>query len=157
AAMRFALEHALKHGLRRVIVVIPYTSIIEQNAREYRKVFGPDNVIEHHASLDPKKETFQNRLACENWDARVVVTTSVQFFQSLLATRSSPCRRFHNVPRSVVILDEVQSLPTGHMIPIVDLLKELVRNYGVSVVLSTATQPALAQRPSGLSTHFPGF
>jgi CRISPR-associated endonuclease/helicase Cas3 len=157
AAMGFALEHALKNSLRRVIVVIPYTSIIEQNAREYRKVFGSENVIEHHASLDPKKETFRNRLACENWDAPVIVTTSVQFFESLLANRSSRCRKLHNVARSVVIFDEVQTLPVGHLIPIVDLLRELVRNYSVSVLLSTATQPALAQRSSGLSGHFPGF
>jgi CRISPR-associated endonuclease/helicase Cas3 len=157
AAMGFALEHAIKHGLRRVIVVIPYTSIIEQNARQYREVFGAENVVEHHASLDPKKETFRNRLACENWDVPIVITTSVQFFESLLANRSSRCRKLHNIARSVVIFDEVQTLPVGHLIPIVDLLRELVRNYGVSVVLSTATQPALAQRPSGLSSRFPGF
>jgi CRISPR-associated endonuclease/helicase Cas3 len=157
AAMAFALEHALLRGLRRVIVVIPYTSIIEQNAGEYRKVFGRDKVIEHHASLDPKKETYQNRLACENWDGPIVVTTSVQFFESLLANRSSRCRKLHNIARSVVMFDEVQTLPVGHLIPLVDLLRELVRNYGVSVVLSTATQPALAQRSSGLSSRFPGF
>lgn len=157
AGMAFALEHALRHGLRRIIVVIPYTSIIEQNARQYRDVFGPGNVVEHHANLDPKRETFQNRLACENWDAPVIVTTSVQFFESLLANRSSRCRKLHNIARSVVIFDEVQTLPVGHLIPIVDLLRELVRNYSVSVVLSTATQPALAQRSSGLSTRFPGF
>ena len=157
AAMGFALEHALKHGLRRIIVVIPYTSIIEQNARQYREVFGTTNVIEHHASLDPKKETIQNRLACENWDAPIIVTTSVQFFESLLANRSSRCRKLHNLACSVVIFDEVQTLPVGHLIPIVDLLRELVRNYAISVVLSTATQPALAQRSSGMSNRFPGF
>jgi CRISPR-associated endonuclease/helicase Cas3 len=157
AAMGFALDHALTHGLRRIIVVIPYTSIIEQNARQYREVFGPGNVVEHHASLDPSKETFRNRLACENWDALIVVTTSVQFLESLLANRSSRCRKLHNIASSVVIFDEVQTLPIGHLIPILDLLKELVRGYGVSLVLSTATQPALLKRSTGLATVFPGF
>jgi CRISPR-associated endonuclease/helicase Cas3 len=157
AAMAFALNHALKHGLRRAIVVIPFTSIIEQNAEEYRDVFGAANVVEHHASLDPKKESPRNRVACENWDAPIVVTTSVQFFESLLANRGSRCRKLHNVAKSVVIFDEVQTLPAEHLTPILDLLKELVRSYGVSLVLSTATQPALGQRSVGLSGQFPGF
>lgn len=157
AAMGFALDHAISHGLRRVIVVIPYTSIIEQNAGQYRDVFGTANVVEHHANLDPEKEDFRNRLACENWDAPIVVTTSVQFMESLLANRSSRCRKLHNIVRSVVIFDEVQALPIGHLIPILDLLKELVRNYRLSIVLSTATQPALGQRPSALGSRFPGF
>ena len=160
SAMAFALEHTLKHKLERIIIVIPFTSVIEQNAGEYRKAFGElgrDNLIEHHASLDPVKEDHRNRLACENWDARIIVTTSVQFFESLLANRSSRCRKLHNIPKSVIIFDEVQSLPIGHLIPILDLLKELVNNYKVSVVLSTATQPALAQRSTGIGTQFPGF
>ncbi len=157
AGMAFALNHALRHGLRRIIVVIPFTSIIEQNARQYREVFGDGNVVEHHASLDPKKETFQNRLASENWDAPIIVTTSVQFFESLLANRSSRCRKLHNLVRSVVFFDEVQTLPAEHLLPILDLLQELVRSYRVSLVLSTATQPALGQRPTGLSGQFPGF
>jgi CRISPR-associated endonuclease/helicase Cas3 len=138
-------------------VVIPYTSIIEQSARQYREVFGVDNVVEHHANLDPKKEDHRNRLACENWDAPIIVTTSVQFLESLLANRSSRCRKLHNIVGSVVVFDEVQTLPIGHLIPILDLLKELVRNYRVSILLSTATQPALAQRPSALSGPSPGF
>jgi CRISPR-associated endonuclease/helicase Cas3 len=157
AAMGFALNHAIFHGLRRVIVVIPYTSIIEQNAGQYREVFGDANVVEHHANLDPEKENHRNRLACENWDAPIVVTTSVQFMESLLANRSSRCRKLHNIVHSVLIFDEVQTLPIGHLIPILDLLKELVKNYRVSIVLSTATQPALGQRPSGLAGRFPGF
>ncbi len=156
ATMAFALNHADKHGLKRVIVVIPFTSIIEQNAKVYRDIFGSNNIIEHHSNLDPKKEDDRNKLACENWDAPIIITTSVQFFESLLANRSSRCRKLHNVTKSVVIFDEVQSLPIGHLIPIVDLLKELVRNYGVSILLSTATQPALGQRTSG-SVSFPGF
>jgi CRISPR-associated endonuclease/helicase Cas3 len=140
-----------------VIVIIPFTSIIEQNARQYREVFGAENVLEHHASLDAKKETFQNRLASENWDAPIIVTTSVQFFESLLANRSSRCRKLHNLVRSVVFFDEVQTLPTEHLLPILDLLQELVRNYRVSLVLSTATQPALGQRQTGLGAQFRGF
>jgi len=159
SAMAFALEHAINHGLERIIVVIPYTSIIEQNAKVYRKAFGKlgnDNLVEHHASLDPEKENHRNRLASENWDARVIVTTSVQFFESLLANRSSRCRKLHNISKSIVIFDEVQSLPIGHLIPIIDLLKELVNNYKVSIVLSTATQPALGLRSEGI-TQCPGF
>lgn len=160
AAMAFALEHAIKHDLERIIVVIPFTSVIEQNAKVYREAFGrlgEDNLVEHHASIDPEKEDYRNRLACENWDARVIVTTSVQFFESLLANRSSRCRKLHSIPKSIVIFDEVQSLPIGHLIPILNLLKELTNNYKVSIVLSTATQPALGQRPTAMGMKFPGF
>jgi CRISPR-associated endonuclease/helicase Cas3 len=148
AGMGFALEHAVTHGLDRVVVVIPFTSIIDQNAEVYRKVFGRQNVIDHHASLDPKKETGRNRIACENWDAPIIVTTSVQFVESLFANKTSRCRKLHNVVNSVVIFDEVQTLPIGHLAPILDVLKELVANYKVSLVLSTATQPALKYRQS---------
>ena len=148
AGMGFALEHAVARGMDRIIVVIPYTSIIDQNAKAYRDVFGQENVIDHHASLDPKTETGRNRIACENWDAPVIVTTSVQFIESLFANRTSRCRKLHNIANSVVIFDEVQTLPSGHLIPILDLLKQLVANYKVSLVLSTATQPALKHRDS---------
>lgn len=159
ASMSFALRHAEgqreSHGLRRVIVVIPLTSILEQTAEEYRKAFGPaaGSVIEHHSNLDPEKETRLNKLASENWDAPVIVTTAVQLFESLFAHRSSRCRKLHNVARSVIVLDEAQTLPPGFLAPILEMLDELVRHYGCSVVLSTATQPALARRdalPEGL-------
>ncbi len=160
AGMAFALEHSVRHGLERVIVVIPYTSIIDQNAAVYRQVFGADNVLEHHASLDLTAPTDRHRwakLAAENWDAPVVVTTSVQFLESLFANKPSRCRKLHNVCNSVVIFDEVQTLPVGHLLPVVDALKELVANYKVSLVLSTATQPAVGVRTTFDGKTFPGF
>ncbi|MBI5135704.1 MAG: CRISPR-associated helicase Cas3' [Nitrospirae bacterium] len=147
SGMAFALEHAKRHGKRRVIHVIPYTSIIEQTANIFRGIFG-DAVIEHHsnAEADPGQDIAQSRLACENWDAPIVVTTNVQFFESLFAARTSRCRKLHNIVNSVVILDEAQLLPPEFLQPILDVLNLLARHYGVTVVLSTATQPALSTR-----------
>ncbi len=147
SGMAFALEHARLHGKRRVIHVIPYTSIIEQTADVFRGIFG-DAVIEHHSNAEssPDDETMASRLASENWDAPIVVTTNVQFFESLFASRTSRCRKLHNIVDSVVVLDEAQLLPPEFLQPILDVLNLLTRHYGVSVVLSTATQPALASR-----------
>ena len=150
-SMAFALEHAKAHGLRRVIYVIPFTSIIEQNAAEFRKAFGALGeaaVLEHHSSFDDARLQGENskdklRLASENWDMPVVVTTAVQFFESLFADRSSRCRKLHNISGSVIILDEAQLLPLNLLRPIMQAVKELARNYGCSVVLCTATQPAV--------------
>jgi CRISPR-associated endonuclease/helicase Cas3 len=166
SGMRFALEHAVQHGLRRVIVVIPYTSIIEQNARVYRDIFGVTNVLEHHSNLDEEKldewdseGEILRKLAAENWNSPIVVTTSVQFFESLFSDHPSRCRKLHNVARSVVILDELQTLPPGLLHPILDVLGELAGpRIGCSVVLSTATPPALLRRdelPFGLSGVHP--
>jgi CRISPR-associated endonuclease/helicase Cas3 len=154
SAMSFALRHAAQHRLRRVIGVIPYTSIIEQNAQVYRQALGGASVVEHHSSLDPageraredRESSQRHELACENWDAPVIVTTSVQFFESLFANHPSRCRKLHNTARSVVILDEVQTIPPAFLLSILDALNELVSHYGCSVVLSTATPPALAAR-----------
>lgn len=148
SGMAFALEHAKAHGKRRIIHVIPYTSIIEQTADIFRGIFG-DAVIEHHSNAeaeDPTKENMASRLACENWDAPIIVTTNVQFFESLFAVSPSRCRKLHNLVDSVVILDEAQLLPPEFLQPILDTLNLLTRHYGVTVVLSTATQPALSSR-----------
>lgn len=152
ALMRFALQHACGEsgqGMRRVIVAEPYTSIIEQNADVYRKVFGDENVLEHHASFDfdaaPSDDGVGNRLrlAAENWDAPIIVTTNVQLFESLHSNKTSRCRKLHNIAGSVIILDEAQMIPTKHLLPCIRALVELVKNYRCSIVLSSATQPAL--------------
>ena len=141
----FALDHAIQHNKVRVIYVIPYTSIIEQTADVLRKYFGATNVVEHHSNIasEREKESPQLALASENWDAPVIVTTSVQFFESLYAAKPGRCRKLHNIVNSVVILDEAQLLPPVLLYPCVEALNRLISDYGVTVVLSTATQPAL--------------
>jgi CRISPR-associated endonuclease/helicase Cas3 len=150
SSMAFALNHAVKHNKRRIIYVIPYTSIIEQTADQFRNIFG-DSIIEHHSNFDPGEDTegaTRHNLASENWDAPIIITTSVQFFESMFASRTSRCRKLHNIVNSVVILDEVQLLPPEFLNPIIETLKELYRNYGVSLLLCTATQPALSHHKS---------
>ncbi|MCB2188432.1 MAG: CRISPR-associated helicase Cas3' [Deltaproteobacteria bacterium] len=150
ASLAFGLAHALAHGLERIIYVIPYTSIIEQNAAVFREILGADAVVEHHASqpvprgedLEETHAYLRTRLAAENWDAPLVVTTNVQLFESLFANRPSRCRKLHRLSRSVIILDEAQMLPREALLPCLHGLKELALNYGASVVLMTATQPA---------------
>ena len=142
SGMAFALQHAVQHQKSRIIYVIPYTSIIEQTAGIFRDIFG-DNVVEHHANLDPDQEDARARLATENWDAPIIVTTNVQFFESLFASRTSRCRKLHNIVNSVVVLDEAQLLPPEFLQPIADVMNQLAAHYGVTFVLSTATQPAL--------------
>lgn len=145
ASLAFALEHAVKNHKDRIIYVIPYTSIIEQNAQVFRKILGEDNVLENHCNVDyESSEEFKPmQLASENWDKPVVVTTNVQFFESLFANKSSKCRKIHNIANSVIILDEAQMLPTDYLKPCTAMLQELVDSYYASVVLCTATQPAL--------------
>lgn len=143
SGMAFALRHALKHDKDRIIIVIPYTSIIEQTAGEYKKIFGTENVLEHHSSLDPETEDLRARLASENWDAPIIVTTNVQLFESLYAAKSSKCRKLHNIVNSVIICDEAQMLPTEYLRPILATMRGLVNSFKVSIVLCTATQPAL--------------
>jgi CRISPR-associated endonuclease/helicase Cas3 len=143
SSMAFALNHALRHGKKRIIYVIPYTSIIEQNARVFSDIFSPENVIEHHINLDVETESLRSQLASENWDAPIIVTTNVQFFESLYACKNSRCRKLHNLINSIVILDEAQLLPPKWIDPCVNILNQLTRHFGVTVVLATATQPAL--------------
>jgi CRISPR-associated endonuclease/helicase Cas3 len=158
SSMGFALNHAVKHGLKRIIYVIPFTSIIEQNAGVFKGILGEENVLEHHSNFDwsqkhdetlPDDETKdvlgKLKLAAENWDIPVVVTTNVQFFESLFSNRSSQCRKLHNLTKSVIIFDEAQMLPMEYMKPCMGALKELVRNYGVTTIFCTATQPSLGR------------
>lgn len=149
SSLAFALKHALKHGQRRIIYVIPFTSIIEQNAKVFSDLLeklGSEIVLEHHSNFSPEKEeqeTTRSRLACENWDAPIIVTTAVQFYESLFAAQTSRSRKLHNIANSVVILDEAQSLPVQYLNPCLRVLEHLTKNYSTSAVLCTATQPAI--------------
>jgi CRISPR-associated endonuclease/helicase Cas3 len=168
SSLAFALQHVVSHNnalaagdprrLRRIITVIPYTTVIEQTAREYRTVFephfGPDYVLEHHSAVAPRPTESDRdrdaeearlrraRLTAENWDAPIVVTTSVQFFESLFSNRPSDCRKLHNIARSVVIFDEVQTLPPRLVPSLLSAVNLLVKDFGVTSIFGTATQPA---------------
>ncbi len=174
SSMAFALAHAETHGLERVIYALPFTSVTEQNAGVFRNVFasiGPDVVLEHHSAYDAERaqdpasrgaraqdETMspgerRRQLAVENWDSRVVVTTNVQLLESLFASETKRCRKLHRIARSVIILDEAQSLPAELLRPTLAAIHELVAMYGVTVVLCSATMPAVMRRsefPIGL-------
>lgn len=164
SSLAFALAHAQKHNKSRVIYVIPYISIIDQTAQVFRQVLGEENVLEHHSGADHfatgdslSPALYRQTLAAENWDAPIIVTTAVQFFESLYSNRSSLCRKLHNISNSVVIFDEAQNLPIQHLRPCVDAIAQLVQYYRVTAVLCTATQPALqplfAEQAPTLSIH----
>ena len=149
SSLAFALGHAVKYDLRRVVVAIPFTSIIEQTADVYRRALGPfaeAGLVEHHTNLQPRHDTRSNQFGAENWDAPLIVTTNVQLLESLFAYRTTPCRKLHNLARSVIVLDEAQTIPVELLKPALAALRELVLNYGCSIVLCTATQPALEHR-----------
>lgn len=156
SSLAFGIQHAIKHQLDRIIYVIPYTSIIEQNADVFRSVVGDDQIIEHHSSLEEDDATPKSRLAAENWDAPLIVTTSVQFFESLFSAKSSRCRKLHNIANSVVILDEAQMLPVDFLEPILEVMRLLVAHYKTTFVISTATQPALGEKKFQ-GYHFKGI
>lgn len=146
SSLAFALDHARENDLQRVIYAIPFTSIIEQNADQFRRAFSDladRAILEHHSNLEAEKETQWNQLASENWDAPVIVTTNVQLLESIFSAHPSRCRKLHNIAKSVIILDEAQTIPVELLEPTLLALDELIKNYGCTVVLCTATQPAL--------------
>ncbi|GHU73485.1 CRISPR-associated helicase Cas3 [Spirochaetia bacterium] len=155
SSMAFALRHAEKYDKKRIIYVIPYTSIIEQNADVFRNVFGDNELVEHHASLDEEDSAPRSRLATENWDAPIIITTAVQFFESLFAAKTSRCRKLHNIADSVIILDEAQLVPIEFLSPILEAIRLLTEHYRVSFVICTATQPIFEEQKN--FPQFPGL
>ncbi len=143
SSMAFAMEHAARFNKSRIIYVIPFTSIIEQNAEVFRNVIVRDAVLEHHCNFIPDDADWKTRLASENWDAPIIITTNVQFFDSFYACKPSRCRKLHNVANSIIIFDEIQTIPVEKLKPCIEVLKELTLNYGVTALLCTATQPAI--------------
>lgn len=155
SSLEFATLHAAKWGHKRIIIALPYTSIIDQTADVFRTVFkelGEDVVLEHHSNVAPEKETPASKVAVENWDAPLIVTTQVQLFDSLFSNHPRECRKLHNLQDSIIILDEVQTLPVKYLTPTLSMLQELVLHYGVTLLLTTATQPEL-----GKTEFFPGL
>ena len=156
ASLAFALRHAVRRGKRRIIYIVPYNTIIEQNAAEFEDIVGPENVLQHHSNVqyDSKdkpenenkpysEEESRKRYSTENWDYPIIVTSNVQFFESLFAARPGKCRKLHNLADSVLIFDEAQMIPIPYLKPCARAIRELVQNYGCTAVLTTATQSAL--------------
>jgi CRISPR-associated endonuclease/helicase Cas3 len=155
-------------------MAVPYTSIIEQTAKVYKYgtdddkkmqenirtgkvLFGEENVLEHHSNIDPEKELYKHALASQNWDAPIIVTTNVQLLQSLHASKTSSCRKLHNIANSVIIFDEAQMLPAQYLEPVIATLKGLVKSFGVTVLFCTATQPALTGKIGSVVNAFAGI
>ena len=170
-SLAFALEHACLKRMRRIVYVVPFTAIIEQTAAIFRDALGEESVLEHHSSFDWEEAEKRRHLdggderdglgplrrAAENWDAPIVVTTAVQFFESLFARRTSRCRKLHNLVGSVIVLDEAQTLPTNLLLPCLAALEELATNYGATIVLCTATQPAVRRQDAALMDKASGI
>ncbi len=149
SSLVWALRHAVQNEMKRIIIAIPYTSIIVQTASILKRIFGEEAVLEHHSNFDPqslksKEMRHKAKLATENWDYPIVVTTNVQLFESMFSNNPSDCRKLHNIANSVIILDEVQTLPTEFLQPIADALKSYQRMFGTSVLFTTASQPVLS-------------
>jgi CRISPR-associated endonuclease/helicase Cas3 len=149
SSLMFALKHALKYNLDRVIYVVPYTSIIDQISKEFFEIFksmGNDYVLEHHSNVSNHNNKIDNRLfGIENWDRPIIITTNVQFFESLFSNHPSKCRKIHNISKSIIVLDEVQNISVNCVPPCLFALKSLVDDFGCSVVMGTATQPAFKE------------
>lgn len=149
SSMAFAIKHLIKNNMDRIIYVIPYTSIIEQNAKVFKDIFGSDRVLEHHSNFDFNDDegiVNKQRLSTENWDVPIVVTTNVQFFESLFANKSSRCRKLHNMANSIIIFDEAQMFPVEYLTPCIMAIAELVHNCNSTAILCSATQPAITER-----------
>lgn len=144
ASVIWAVNHAYRHGKERIIIAIPFTSIIIQTAQVLRDIFGQENVVEHHSVVADEMVNDRNKLATENWDAPIIVTTNVQLFESMFSNRPSKCRKLHSLANSVVVLDEAQSLPRSFMQPVADAISAYARIFGTSFLLCTATQPLIS-------------
>jgi CRISPR-associated endonuclease/helicase Cas3 len=156
AMMAFALGHCRRHGLKRIIIVLPFLNIIDQSAQAYERVFSEtseDSLILQDHSLAEAPDGDISRLLAQNWDAPIVITTTVRFFEALFANRSTSCRRLHNIARSVVIFDEAQVMPQSLVIPTLAALSFLSQNFGCTTVFSTATQPAFESFDSKVSVY----
>ncbi|MEG1617134.1 MAG: CRISPR-associated helicase Cas3' [Bacteroidales bacterium] len=158
SSMAWALVHAIKYKKSRIIVAIPYTSIIAQTAEIFRKIFGKDNVVEHHSNIQNEEQlNYSNKLSTENWDAPIVVTTNVQLFESLYAAKPSKCRKLHNLCNSVVILDEAQIFPVEFLQPVLDILQGLRSDFKTSILFTTATQPVFDVKIGSGKAEFQGL
>lgn len=168
-SVSWALHHARANGLKRILIVLPYINIIDQTARILKDIFGEELVLEHHSNYNENAATLQNdecnldpiqkgkRLASENWDYPIIVTTTVQFFESFFSNKPSKCRKIHNIAESVVIFDEVQSLPKEIILPSLSMLKNIQTVMRTSFLFCTATQPAFQKRDKfdGIETIYP--
>lgn len=163
SSILWAMLHAIRQGKQRIILSIPYTSIITQTAAVLKKIFGDDQVLEHHSNLavdetEASDETaLRKKLATENWDFPIIVTTNVQLLESMYASHPSACRKLHNIANSVLLFDEVQTLPSERLQPIVDALRTYQRFFGVSLLFTTASQPTLEGVRPGHQADLQGF